>query len=208
VDEWVAGIRIGLEVLGGIALVLAPFLAVARRAKIEIRPKDWYGAVPWRFATVDIRNAPPPRWLPLVAREAAIACRVSIQFFRGGEPVTPVIAGRWSDRAEPIRPEKVDPATGRVIGPFLPELIPPSQVYDLPAGGRWEEVAVAVLMGGEAYGWGAESYRFDWRHPDWRLDRGVYDVEVRVDWQGRSKARRFRLEYLSNDPQPFRLTAG
>jgi hypothetical protein len=85
-------------------------------------------------------------------------------------------------------------------------LIPASQVYDLPAGGRWEEVAVAVLRDGEAHGWGAESYAYNWRHPDWKLERGAYDVEVRVEWQGRSKVERFRLEYLSGDLLSFRLT--
>lgn len=108
-------------------------------------------------------------------------------------------------------PDSFPPAHGTRPGPPLqigildPTLIPASQVYDLPSGGRWEEVAVAVLRDGEAHGWGAESYRFNWRNPDWRLERGVYDVEVRVDWQGKSKARRFRLEYLSDDLPSFRL---
>lgn len=208
-------VRIALEALGAIGLVLGPILAVLRRAKLEIRAKDWYGPVPWRFAAVDIRNAPPPRWIPLVSREAALGCRVTMRFYRQGEPVTPPIPGRWSDRPEPIRHELIDPTTlGAPPGPPImigildPALIPQSHVYDLPAGGRWEEVAVAVLRDGEAYGWGGESYRYpNWRNPNWHLQRGVYDVEVRVEWQGRSTARRFRLEYLSDDPGAFRLAS-
>jgi hypothetical protein len=205
--------RILLEVVGGISLVLAPFLAYLRGSRIEIRAKDWSRPEPWHFATVEIRNPAPPRWLLLASRETAVGCRVTARFYRQGEPVTTSIPCRWSDRPEPIRLDLVDPRTlGAPPGPPLqigildPTLIPASQVYDLPSGGRWEEVAVAVLRDGEAHGWGADSYRFNWGNPDWRLERGVYDVEVRVDWLGKSKTRWFRLEYLSDDLPSFRLT--
>jgi hypothetical protein len=115
--------------------------------------------------------------------------------------------------AGPIRNELVDPRTlGAPAGPPIqigipdPTLVPQSQVYDLQAGGRWEEIAVAVLRDGEAYGWGAESQMHGWKHPNWKLERGVYDVEVRADWQGTPETRWFRLEYLSDDLPSFRLT--
>ena len=184
-----------------------------RRSRIEIEPHDWNRPEPWHFATVWIRNAPSPRWLPLASRDSALAVRVTARFYRDGSPVTTPIPCRWSDRPEPIRHDLVDPRTlGAPGGPPIvigipdPSLVPQSQVYDLQAGGRWEEVAVAVLRDGEVSGWGAESYFHNWHHPDWKLDRGVYDVEVRADWQGQSKVRWFRLEYLLNDLPSFRLT--
>lgn len=211
--EVLTGTRILLEVLGGISVILAPVIVFVRGSRIEIRAKDWNRPEPWHFAVVDVRNAPSPRWLPFASRDTAVGCRVSARFYRQGEPITLPIPCRWSDRPEPIRNELVDPGTlGAPPGPPLllgipdPTLVPASQVYDLPAGGRWEEVAVAVLRDGQVHGWGAESYFYDWRNPDWRLDRGVYDVDVRVEWQGKSKTGRFRLEYLSDDLPSFRLT--
>jgi hypothetical protein len=195
-----------------LSLVAAPTLAVVRRPQVEIEPHDWNHPRPWRFAAVWIRNAPPPRWIPLASRDAAIGVRVTVRFYRGGDPVTPEIPCRWSDRPEPIRNELVDPRTlGAPAGPPIeigvrdPTLVPQSQVYDLQAGGRWEEVAVAVLVDGEAWGWGAESQLHGWKHPHWKLDLGVYDVEVRAEWQGTSQTRWLRLEYLSDDWSSFRL---
>lgn len=205
----VSVIRIVLEVLGAMALVLGPVIAALRGPRVQIRETPWAPAspVPWTFATVGIRNAPPPRWIPFLARETALACRATIQFYRRGEAVTSPIAGRWSDRPEPIRAELVDPATGQVIGMLAPDLIPESQVYDLVAGGRWEEVAVAVLRDGEAYAWGAESYGFpNWRNPEWKLERGEYDVTVSAAASGKTWTRRFRLSYLSNRMNEFRLS--
>lgn len=204
--------RTTLEVIGGAAVALAPVLAVVKKPRIKIEPGEWNAAVPWRFATVWIRNASPPRWLPLASRDAALGVRVTARFYRDGGPMTPPIPCRWSDRPEPLRHELVDPtALGAPPGPPLqiaipdPALLPQSHVYDLHAGGRREEVAVAVLRDGRASGWGAESYFHDWHHLDWRLDQGIYDVEVRAEWPGTTKTRRFRLEYLSDDLASFRL---
>ena len=89
---------------------------------------------------------------------------------------------------------------------LAPELIPKSKVYDLIAGARWEEVAVAVLRDGEAYGWGAESYAFpNWRNPSWKLDRGEYDVTVTAVAAGKTWSRRFGLAHLSDRLSDFRL---
>jgi len=198
VNELVQGVRIGLEALGGVSLVVALALAVVRRPRIEMEARDWNRPEPWRYATVWIRNAPPPRWIPLASRDAAIGVRVTARFHQNGSPVTTPIPCRWSDRPEPLRIELVDRQTfGAQPGPPVqvavpdPSLLPASQVYDLQAGGRWEEVAVAVLRDGRASGWGAESYSHNWHHPDWRLDRGGYDVEVRADSQGESETRWF-----------------
>lgn len=211
--EVVHSARVGLEVLGAVSLVGAPILAVVRRSRIEIEPRDWDRPEPWRFATVWIRNAPPPPWVPFASRDPAIDVRVYARFHQDGTPITPEIPCRWSDRPEPLRIELVDPRTlGAPAGPPVqvaipdPTLLPGSQVYDLQAGGRWEEVAVAVLRDGRASGWGAESYFHNWHHPDWRLQHGVYDVEVRVDWQGKTDTRWFRLEYTSDDLSHFNLT--
>lgn len=212
-DDTVDVLRASLEVLGGAAIVLAPILAFVRRSKVEIRAKEWGRPEPWHFATVGIRNPAPPRWIPLASRDAAIACRITARFYRDGDAVTPSFPCRWSDRPEPLRIELVDPRSlGAPPGPPIqigvhePSLIPGSQVYDLQAGGRTEEVAVAVLRDGEAYGWAADSYFHDWKRPDLKLSRGVYDVEVLAEWQGNTETRWFRLDYHSDKKADFHLT--
>lgn len=142
-----------------------------------------------------------------------MSCRVYARFHVRGAAVTESIPCRWSDRPEPIRTDLVDPVTlgappGQPVLVGLPDptLLPASQTLDLPAGSRWEEVAVAVLVDGEAYGWGAESYFHQWKNPAWKLARGTYDVEIRVEWQGKSKTGWYTLEYNSADLKSFTLT--
>jgi hypothetical protein len=168
--------------------------------------------VPWHFAIVDVRNAAPSRWVPFLARETAFDSEVSIQFFRRAEAVTEVIPARWSDRPEPIDHQLATDAQGQpfIAAVFAPNLVPDSRRLDLPAGGRRQEVAVAVLRDGEAYGWGAESYAFPfWRNPDWRLsERAEYEVVLTIQWAGGTAAERLRLPYLSDEMGAFRLHPG
>lgn len=204
-------LRIFLEVLGGASLILALILAIVHKPHIEIEAHDWNRPEPWHFACVWIRNKRPPRWIPFASRDPAPQCRVTARFHQRGAPATTSIPCRWSARPQPIRNEISGQMIGAqapptsIVGVLDPSLVPDSEVYDLHAGGRWEEVAVAVLRNGRASGWGAESYFHQWHHPDWKLDRGVYDVEVRAEWPGDSKTCWFRLEYLSDDLPSFRL---
>lgn len=195
-------------VVGIISIMFAPIAWYVRGPRVEIRAKAWTAAspVPWHFAAVDIRNAPSPRWLP-ITQSTALACRVTLEFRKGGQLAIPPVPARWSARPEPIRTLPVDHngTVGLIQVPAL-ELIPDSYVFDLPAGGRWEEVAVAVLREGEAFAWGAESYLHGWRHPDWGLDRGEYEVTVIVEHPAGRAAEAFRLRYLSNSFVEFRLT--
>ena len=80
--------------------------------------------------------------------------------------------------------------------------------YDLPAGDRWEEIAIAILLQeGDAYGFGANSYQFPlWRNPTWQLPRGVYTVTIKLDASGVSKTERFKLDNLKTDFARFRTT--
>lgn len=204
-----------LGLLGGIWLLLGLLTYGLRRPRIEIRTRPWRprDPVPWAFAVIDVRNAASPRWIPFLTRETAFGCEIAIQFFRNSEAATEPIAARWSDRPEPIRYQIVDsgvlgapPGTAVRIGVLAPDLVPPSKTYDLPAGGRWQEVAVAVLRDKEAYGWGADSYAYDWKNPNWKLDRGVYDVRLTIQWNGGSMEKRFALPFLSTDIGGFELT--
>lgn len=72
-----------------------------------------------------------------------------------------------------------------------------------------EEIAVAILRGGEAFAFSTESYKHpSWGNPEWRLERGnIYRIIVRVRGSGVQRERAFRLEYLTNNPSEFWLQA-
>jgi hypothetical protein len=196
-----------LGIIGIVWLVLdVTLFPVLRKPKLEVRTRPWKPRepVPWRFAVVDIRNSSPPRWAPFLTRETASDCRVEIQFYRQDKAATPPIEARWSDRPEPFRLSP-DPYSRTLVPVPAPELIPDSRWYDLPADDRWREVAVAVLLDGEAYGWGAESYLHGWRNPDWKLERGDYEVRLSIRGGGVKKVAKFRLPYLSDDNSTFQL---
>jgi hypothetical protein len=90
-----------------------------------------------------------------------------------------------------------------VLGPqavvgqvFDPALAAESRSWDVAAGIRGEEIAVAVLTEKHgAYAWGAESQRFPhWDNPAWKLDQpGEYDVTVRLVASGVAAERTFFL---------------
>ncbi|MGH3401228.1 MAG: hypothetical protein ACRDRJ_01720 [Streptosporangiaceae bacterium] len=69
-----------------------------------------------------------------------------------------------------------------------------------------EEVAVAILRGGEAFAFSTESYDYDrWGNPAWRLEQGTYRIVVRVRGSGILEERQFKLEYLNDDVSKFHL---
>jgi hypothetical protein len=69
-------------------------------------------------------------------------------------------------------------------------------------------VAVAILFqDGEAFAWGAESYAEGGRRRDWKLERGEYDVAIRVESSGIRRTFRFKLDNLAADFSRFGLNA-
>jgi hypothetical protein len=212
-------------VLALIALALPFAIERIKRPRIEIEARPWSprNPVPWTFAVVSVRNKPLPRVLrAILVREIAADCSVTLEFRRSGELAVPEVPARWSSRPEPLRIEPVSPgagtttaasasSSGTTVGQvrfnFDLSMVPATLRQDL-APGRWEEIAVAILhQGGDAYGWGAMSYAFaGGNNPDWRLDRGVYEVTVRAQSSGISEAARFKLDNLSADFARFKLT--
>lgn len=221
-------------VLAGVAIVIVFAIELIKRPRIEIDARPWAPKqpVPWTFAVVHVRNKPLPHVLrSLFVRQMAAGATVTLDFKKDGARVMPQIPGRWSSRPEPLRLETGGPGSlaaalsaqsasaahsSTAVSPmsapttvkwtFEPSLVPQTLAQDL-APGHWEEVAVAILLQtGPAFGWGAESYAHGGQNPAWKLDRGEYEVTVRVDSSGISKERTFRLDNLAVDFGRFRLT--
>lgn len=198
-------------IVGAAAPFVAVALALVRRPKIRFRPHDWTAAVPveWQFAAAHLRNQEPQSWIPLAGRDAALWCRGEIEFRQDGQLVVGPVPARWSARPEPLRHEPLSDRSGRIIVVALaaPELVGASEEYDLPAGGRWEEIAVAVRRGDEAYAWGSTSYFHDeWRNPEWELEPGIYEVKLMLTFSGGTAEQNFTLEWTGNKDDPFRLS--
>ncbi len=217
-------------ILAAIAVALPFLIEWLKRPRLEAKVEGhWLGRTPtpWTFAHVWIRNRPlPPIIRGVLVRESATACTATVEFSKGGERVLPEIPARWSSRPEPTKVE-LEPLTEgpaasaagtgaavmagtpevhqNVIVRYEPSMVPQSLTNDL-APGRWEEVAVAILFDdGEAFAWGAESYAAGGRRTDWRLDRGEYNVAIRVESSGLRKTLRFKLDNLAADFSRFGL---
>ncbi len=214
-------------ILAATAIALPFAIERIKRPRIELEPRPWTprSPVPWTFAAVWIRNKPLTpilRWL--FVREIAAASTVQVAFRRRGELVFPEISARWSSRPEPQRTElqlsdeeqlAITEAAQRgediraLLFPrvFDPALVQPSLRLDL-APGTWEEVAVAILRDdGEAFAFTAESYRFPyWGNPEWALERGQYDVTIRVESGGITATAEYTLDNLAADFAHFRLS--
>jgi hypothetical protein len=214
-------------VLGGAALAVAIGIEWAKRPRLSIEPSEFAAQAPvaWTFAAVWVRNKPMPRvvrWF--LVREAAQACRATVDFFTWGTDAraVPSVRGRWSGNPEPLRTVRVDTgptnamayaASGQqppvtFCAQYDPTLDPGE--HDVRSSDGGEQVAVAVLRADgsrNAYAWGTESYAYPlWEKPEWRLPHGTYKVVVSIEANGVSKQRAFKLEFLDNDFSKFRLT--
>jgi hypothetical protein len=223
-DAELAGVILGALALLVAAIGIALLVVVERlrRPRLEIRPATWDQVAPWKFAVVHVFNRPGmPRGFGFLTRNSADGCEATLEFRKHGESelaFSPV-AARWSSRPEPgakvvlpqaaVLSQAIAASAGsspsmlsRTSQPFVVDVFDAgraveSRSWDVAAGPRGQEIAVAVLTAAdEAYAWGSESQRFpNWDNPDWRLDQpGEYDVTVRLDASGVQAEESFTLE--------------
>jgi hypothetical protein len=227
-------VEIALAVLGIALALFAVALTIAierlKRPRLTIRTSTFQPSEPitWTFAAVRVVNDPRlPKGLgSIITRQSADGCAVTLEFRRRGEKALafPPVDGRWSSQPEPLRREPVAIQPTEVGGGISLAGPAPTQIqfvesFDLgmamsarrlnvSPGHDGEEVAVAVLKDdGKAYAWGAESYAYPgWAHPEWELQRGEYELTVRVTAAGVETERPFLLPFLSNDFARFKTS--
>jgi len=129
--------------------------------------------------------------------EMALSCAAWLTFHHldGHRVFDREIVARWTETPEPsFRPITHD-------GKVAVMLSGVKNSVDIPTG-EYANLDVAVRMLGEreCYGWNNESYLHNWRHPDWKLKRGRYLVNVRV----RSGGREFKDVFLLVNDVPHR----
>jgi hypothetical protein len=229
--------EIGALLVGILALVIAIAAPIGvellKRPKLEIEPSTFEDdEVDWTFATVRVFNrATMPRVFSWLTRSTAQACEATIEFRKVGDDrlAFPPVAARWSSRPEPgtevvvpsrinIDPLSMAASASSAMNTVQVAGLEPIRVYsaaraaesrrwDLAAGPKGEEIAVAVLKaGGRAFAWGAESQAYpEWANPEWELDYGTYDVTIRVQGSGVEVAGTFALRFRSDAFSEFRL---
>jgi hypothetical protein len=186
-----------------IALSLPVLIDRVKRPRLAIIPTSWSPSFPtaWSFATFAVYNR-PRRLARLFSTDTAAGCRA---FADVRKPNTQDFVLRgiqlgWSHKPQPLNTNP--DGTTR----FAPERTPERIWADLPAGDTGFEVAAAILHDdGTAYAFGVDSYAFDHRNPDWKLDRGSYDVDVRIEGGGVSAKRTLRLQFQSSKLNEFIL---
>lgn len=208
-----------LSILGVVLAIYQLLGAAIRRPRLCITASEWHptGAGAVTFATVRVSNKPIGRVLPLLTRDVAQACTVSIDFlvFHTNQKVLPTIPGRWSSNPTPLRSVEVDStepdftliwSTGPPQFDFDPNVAPPHRDLGITTPDKGVEVAVAVLTDVGAYAWGTESYLYNLRKPEWELQHDTYRVEVTANALNATEVTvPFKLEYLDEDFATFRL---
>jgi len=138
----------------------------------------------WKFFRVSVRNKPMPlilRWLP---RETAENCRATIKFTEDRKDLF-TIKGRWSSTPEiPHLPK----------GELLLKTLYPDPVAILCNKEEFLDVIARCELDREAYAWNNEAYFENWRPTKYKLNEGIYEVNITIDTQnGRSFIQMFKL---------------
>lgn len=156
----------------------------------------------FRFVHVNAINLDWPKWFFLFRRDAALNTTAEI-IFKGKNSNKPFfsIPGRWSSNPEPI---KIDSVIGKAIfdvekarmGGLIN--ISPSENSRMLREGK---LGIAIKFEGEnaCYGFSDISYRHDFKVPAWKLERGVYDIEIIIRSGRFSSSRSFVLENLGKE---------
>lgn len=140
----------------------------------------------WKWLRIQVQMVPIPRWLRWAYqhRDPALSCQAWIAFHHypdGGAVFGDIMEGRWSEAPPP----EVVPiaAHGRLVGKGLGAR---NARYDIHPTDQ-PHIDVVIKLEGEdrCYGWTAESYVQDWKHPRWSLGPGRYItlVKLRTAWE-------------------------
>lgn len=122
-------------------------------------------------------------------------------------PFSPGIVGTGASALPVTPPSRGGPAGAQAEYCVVYDPSRDSGQCDIAVSDEGEQIAVAILRDGKAFAFSTESYEHaGWENPAWRLERGkTYRIVVRVHGSGIQQERKFKLEYLTNNPSEFRL---
>jgi len=141
----------------------------------------------WKFFRVRVINHKFPIPLSWISRQTAENCTAEVTFTKVGATGRIMsMKGRWASTLE-LAYLPAEQAFIKVLFPDPVSIIPgASETLDIFT--KYEEDK-------EAYGWNNESYAHNWRHPGYILERGQYEIKVKITTQNGIRAMRiFRCQ--------------
>lgn len=206
---------IGIVAGAIIAILITITVEMLRRPKLRLQvmptvkapyPKDRpaeYG----RYLGVGLTNEQLPWFARWMSRNAALQCRGTVTFHNidGERFFAAEMPLRFSRSPQPLPIQIVlGEIQGVLVDPL--RLTADSRVDVYPGETTPLDIAVKFNEENECYGWSNLNYFSDppWRHPDWKLPKGRYLIEVSVMSSGQRCAGVFRL-LNQGGPKDFRL---
>jgi hypothetical protein len=136
---------------------------------------------------VNLHNAHLPPCAGWLVRAPALQCRGQVWFYylNGQAVFEDVMPGRWASFPERILNPIFD-KHGHFVARMRDEawFSRESRVDVYPGECEGLDIAMRADDDAECYGWNDDSYRYDWRNPNRRLDPGCYLVKVVITSSG------------------------
>lgn len=185
-------------VAGIIGAMLVLFLVERRRRPelsitIEYNHPDFQNSTFLRLNIANIRLRVP---LALIYnREPALMCRawISFHYTDGTKVYQNDMVGRWAKSPEPVSPFlDVTLPDGRSA--ILITKADTTDWFDIASG---EQTILDVVRRfhneTDCYGWNNDGYTYHGKNPNWKLEKGRYLVQVRVQTGGKEFTKIFQL---------------
>lgn len=168
-----------------------PGLTIKLGQSGELKDDDPLKRMPGKWLHVQVHNKNVPKWLSWVYHgEPALASRAWITFHHldGQKVFDREMIARWSSSEEPkVVVISIDNEQAkRLIGGHDYIDIPPGEHFDL-------DIVFRSKNDNDCYGWSNESYLYDWKHPEWRLEKGRYIAKIKVKTGGREYINAFLI---------------
>ena len=206
---------IGIVAGAVITILLTIALEMLRRPKLrlciaEIEEADYPQDRPakrGRALLANLVNEQLPWFARWMSRSPALQCRGTVTFHNidGESFFASEMPLRFARSPQPLPIQiNLGEAQGVLVDPL--RLTADSRVDVYPGEATPLDIAVKFDEEDECYGWSNLSYLSDppWRHPDWKLTKGRYLIEITVFSSGAKCSGVFRL-LNQGGPKDFRL---
>jgi len=207
VVEVLVGALAGVWVTLIVEALRSPALSIAPRAggkAMAFRVEDNDG---W-IVQLHLRNAPLPRWLSFVQREALVEVSGTLTFRDlSGKALAKPMPIRWSNSPQPGHQYVELARSGAELRYVVDHerLVTRWTVPPLPSEDGVFDVAARYRGEDACYGYTNESYFSQFRPPAWRLPIGEYVVDVQISAANGSARQLFKLENRGPDGSWLRL---
>jgi hypothetical protein len=177
----VAGI-VGILIVLWIERQRRPHLTIKLGQPGRLDEGDLLNRSPSTWLHVQVQNKNVPKWLMWVYQgEPALTCKAWITFHHldGKKIFDRDMIARWSGSNEP-KVEVITTKEGKIA-----RLVGAQDTFDIPPGENTDvDVVFRAKAEDKCYGWNNESYLHNWRHPDWKLEKGSYIARIRIKTGG------------------------